>query len=87
MQLVELKVLSSEHCFACMRLRALWARLALTIPHVRMREIDILTEEGQHLLVAHRVRKLPGLLYEGHLLASGTIDEQTLRQSLEAITA
>ena len=47
-----------------------------------MREISILTEEGQLLAREHHIFASPGVIIDGELLFSGGYDEEKLRVRL-----
>ena len=51
-----------------------------------MREISILTEEGQGLAREHGIFASPGIIVNGELFASGGYDEKKFLEKLKALT-
>lgn len=80
-QPIEITLLSQPCCAACGDAKQVLAKLAAEFP-LRVREVDLTTQEGQ--LLAHEVRLLfaPGVLVDGELFSHGRLSERKLRRVL-----
>ncbi len=83
---VSLLVLTSPGCTHCQHFLKFWETKKGEWMNVSMREVSILTEEGQALAREHSVFASPGIIIDGELFASGGYDEAEFLNELEALS-
>lgn len=79
----KLLVLTSPGCHHCDRFRDFWEEESAKWPNVSMREVSVLTEEGQSLAREHAIFASPGIIIDGELVSTGGFDPKDLRRRFE----
>lgn len=81
---IELVYLTAPACRLCDHGRGVLAELVLDRPF-RIREVDLLEQEGQQLLAAARVPFPPAVFADGRLLAHGRLSARALVRQLDEL--
>jgi glutaredoxin len=81
---VSLLVLTSPGCTHCQHFLEFWQTQKDEWRNVTMREVSVLTEEGQSLAREHGVFASPGIILNGELFSSGGYDELEFLGELES---
>lgn len=80
---VSLLVLTSPGCTHCHQFLKFWETKKGEWRNVSMREVEILSEEGQALVREHSIFASPGIIIDGELFSSGGYDESDFLNELE----
>lgn len=83
---VSLVVLISPSCTHCERFLQYWEKEQSNWENVTMREVSIVTPEGQELAREKFVFASPGIIMNGELCFSGGYDEKEFLATLKAFS-
>ena len=83
---VSLLVLTSPSCAHCERFLQYWEKEQSNWKNITMREISILTAEGQALAREKFVFASPGIIVNGELCFSGGYDEKEFLVKLKEVS-
>lgn len=86
MHSVSLDILTSPGCTHCAHFLSFWEKEKAKWEHVVMREVSILTEEGQLLAREHSIFASPGIILNGELYSSGGYDEAEFTKKLAELS-
>lgn len=84
---VSLTVLTSPGCTHCEHFLSFWEKEKSKWGNVSLREISILTEEGQLLAREHNIFASPGIVLNGELYTSGGYDEDEFIAKLSELSS
>ncbi|HET9082583.1 MAG TPA: thioredoxin family protein [Trebonia sp.] len=78
--MIFVELLSVPGCDACVRLRAVLARVTSDLPHVTVKEVDL--AEHPEVAARYQVMACPAVAVGGRVQFVGGVDERRLRQLL-----
>ena len=87
MQNITLLVLTSPGCTHCHEFLEYWKTVALKWPNVTLKEISLITPEGQELVQKHQIFASPGILLNGELFATGGVNKERFLEKLKTLSA
>lgn len=77
----ELTYLTAPDCRLCDHGRAVLDELAMRLP-LKIREVDLLSEDGRHLVAVGRVPFPPAVFMNGQVIAHGRLSTHALERRL-----
>lgn len=80
-------LLTKEGCLPCRRVKRILAELAGEMAGVSVAEVDLLSDEGRRLALAHGIAYPPAVFVKGKLLGYGKIREDQLRAAIRSAAA
>jgi glutaredoxin len=80
-----MQVLTTSGCQHCDDFLKLWNAESTSWKHIELREIDILTEEGQRLVSKYHIFALPGIIIGDRVVARGEVDVEKFHDFLRAL--
>ena len=83
---VSLQVLTSPGCSHCEAFISFWEKERATWPNVAMKEISILTPEGQAAALRYQVFASPGIVINDELFDSGGFNKSDLLKKLSELS-
>lgn len=83
---VALVVLTSPGCSHCHAFLKFWEEVKSDFPSVTMKEVSIVTEEGQQLAMEHQIFSAPGIFLNGELFASGGFHREEFLTKMHVLT-
>jgi hypothetical protein len=86
MRSITLSLLTSPSCIRCEEFIAFWSEISSDYPHVLLRELPVLSPEGQAFALRHRVLSAPAVAIEDELVAFGAIDKERFVARLQALS-
>jgi glutaredoxin len=86
MKPVLLEVLTSPGCTHCHDFLEFWKTASPTYPHVTLKEISIVTPEGQALVGKHQIFASPGILLNGELFATGGVNKEKFIEKVKSLS-
>lgn len=86
MKHVTLDILTAPHCKPCDDLVRFWESVKVEWPNVEMREVSILTEEGQALVQKHLVLASPGIIINDELFGVGDWNGGAIQEKLKILS-
>lgn len=86
MSAIHIEVLTSPVCVSCKEFVLFWESISSDWAQVTMREVSLLTPEGQELALKHRVFASPGIIINEELFASGGFSKKELLNKLQALS-
>ena len=87
MKAIALEVLTSPGCTHCHEFLEYWKTAAKDWPNVSLKEISLITPEGQELVQKHQIFASPGILLNGELFATGGVNKEKFAEKLKALSA
>ncbi len=87
MKNIALDVLTSPGCTHCHEFLEYWKTAAANWPNVTLKEISLITPEGQELVQKHQIFASPGILLNGELFATGGVNKEKFTEKLKALSA
>ncbi len=87
MQNITLEVLTSPGCTHCHEFLEYWKTASGAWPNVSLKEISLITPEGQELVQKHQIFASPGILLNGELFATGGVNKEKFAEKLKALSA
>ncbi|OGZ06846.1 MAG: hypothetical protein A3C93_01045 [Candidatus Lloydbacteria bacterium RIFCSPHIGHO2_02_FULL_54_17] len=87
MRNIALDVLTSPGCTHCHEFLEHWKTVAANWPNVTLKEISLITPEGQELVQKHQIFASPGILLNGELFATGGVNKEKFTEKLKALSA
>lgn len=86
MRTMEMQVLTAPGCVHCHSFLKFWNTESSAWKNIVLRELDILTEEGQRLVSTYHIFALPGIIIDGALFSTGEPDIEKLRAQLAELS-
>lgn len=86
MKRITLDILTAPHCTPCDALLRFWESIKGEWPNVDMREVNILTEEGQALVQKYLVLASPGIIINNELFGAGDWNGGAIQEKLKALS-
>lgn len=83
---VSLEVLTSPGCTHCHEFLEFWKTESTKWPNVTMKEISIITPEGQEMVGKHQIFASPGILVNGEVFATGGFNKDKFTQKLQEVS-
>ena len=83
---VMLEVLTSPGCTHCHDFLEFWKKEGDTWPNVTMKEVSLLTPEGQAMVGKYNIFASPGIIINSELFSTGGLDKKELTMKLEQLS-
>ncbi len=83
---VILEVLTSPGCTHCHAFLEFWKKEGVTWPNVTMKEVSLITPEGQAMVGKYSIFASPGIIINGELFSTGGFDKKELITKLEQLS-
>lgn len=80
-----IQFLTMQGCQHCEGVRRVFDEIMTDFPHVELKEVDMVTEEGQKLVQKYSVMAAPGIIINGELFSTGGVDKESLIQRLQSL--
>ena len=76
--MIRIQFLTAPGCLECERAKAVFQEVKKKFPYLNLRveEIDITSLKGLELAVEHSVLSNPGIIINGELFSSGSLDKE-----------
>lgn len=87
MKPISLEVLTSPGCTHCHAFLEYWKKAGASWPNVTMKEVSLITPEGQEMAGKYQIFASPGIILNGELFATGGFDEAKLADKLKTLSA
>jgi glutaredoxin len=85
MKPITLDVLTAPGCTHCHEFLTYWETVAAEWPTVTMKEISIITPEGQELVGKYQIFASPGIILNGEVFATGGFNKEKLNEKLKEL--
>ena len=79
--------ISSPGCLHCKDFKDFWESIKGEWPHVRFKEIDVTTGEGQALVQKYMIFSSPGIIINGNLFSTGGVDKDKFVAKLKELSS
>jgi glutaredoxin len=86
MKQITLEVLTAPGCVHCHEFLEFWKTESATWPNVEMKELSLLTPEGQELVAKHQIFASPGILLNGEVFATGGVNKEKFKEKLQDLS-
>lgn len=86
MKNITLEVLTAPGCVHCHEFLEYWTTIAGEWTNVSMKELPLLTPEGQALVEKHQIFASPGIILNGELFATGGVNKEKFLEKLKALS-
>lgn len=86
MKNISLEVLTAPGCTHCHEFLEFWKTESAQWPNVAMKEISIVTSEGQELVGKHQIFASPGILLNGEVFATGGVNKEKFKEKLKELS-
>lgn len=83
---ISLDVLTSPGCTHCHEFLEFWKSESAAWPNVTMRDISIVTPEGQELVGKHQIFASPGIILNGEVFATGGFNKEKFLERLKELS-
>ena len=83
---VLLEVLTSPGCVHCHAFLEYWKAEGDKWPHVTMKEVSLITPEGQLMAGKYRILASPGIIINGELFDAGNFNKKELVVKLDSLS-
>ena len=83
---ITLEVLTSLGCAHCHAFLEFWKKDGSTWPNVTMKEVSLLTAEGQAMVGKYSIFASPGIIVNEELFSTGGFDKKKLIEKIEALS-
>ncbi len=87
MKNVTLEVLTAPGCTHCHEFLTHWDSIKGQWPNVTMKEVSIITPEGQELVQKYQIFASPGIIINGELWATGGFSKDKFLEKITAVSA
>lgn len=76
--MIRVQFLTAPGCLECERAKAVFQEVKKQFPYLKLQieEIDITTLKGLELAVEHSVLSNPGIIINGELFSTGSLDKE-----------
>ncbi len=86
MNKIKIQEISTSGCASCMAAKEILEKdIKSQFPEVEIEFIDMLTEEGQKMVVKYGVMSSPGIIVNDELFSSGGLDKNKLIKKIESL--
>ena len=85
MRSVQLEVLTAPGCVHCHEFLEYWKTAGKDWPSVTLKELSIITPEGQELVQKHQIFSSPGIVLNGELFATGGVNKEKFLVKLKEL--
>lgn len=86
MSKIEMKVLTAPGCVHCHEFLQFWNTESVLWGNITMREVDVLSSEGQHLVSTYKIFALPGIVIGETVVSSGEPNIAKIRSLLAKLS-
>lgn len=83
---ITIQVLTSPGCTHCHAFLEFWKRDGSTWPNVNMKEVSLVTPEGQEMVGKYSIFASPGIIVNEELFSTGSFDKKKLIEKIEALS-
>jgi glutaredoxin len=87
MKPVSLLVLTSPGCTHCHAFLEFWKEASSQWPNVSLKEVSLVTPEGQELVGKYQIFASPGIIVNDELFATGGFDPKKFTEKLQAVSS
>lgn len=86
MPLIQIEILTSPSCGVCEEFMLFWGQIADDWKDVSLKEVSLLTQEGQTLAREFQVMSAPGIIINQELVASGGFKKSEIIRTLQSLS-
>ena len=86
MKPVTLEVLTAPACAHCHAFLEYWKSIAQDWPNVTMRELSVITPDGQDMAGTYRIFSSPGIILNNELFATGGVNHEKFLLQLRSLS-
>ena len=86
MKQISLDLLTSPGCKICHSFLEFWKDAAKDWPNVNLKDISVVTPQGQELVQKYMIFASPGIILNGELFASGGFDRDQFLAKLKELS-
>ncbi len=83
---IMLEVLTSPGCTHCHAFLEFWKKEGDAWPNVAMKEVSLITPEGQAIVGKYSIFASPGIIVNEELFSTGSFDKKKLIEKIEALS-
>ena len=83
---VNLEILTSPGCKICHSFKEFWSTASKDWPNVTMKDMSVVTPEGQELVQKYMIFASPGIILNGELFASGGFNKDKFLEKLKSLS-
>lgn len=87
MKNITLEVLTAPGCTHCHEFLSYWETAKAEWPNVAMKELSIITPEGQAMVQKYEIFASPGIIMNGEVFATGGFNKDKLVEKLKSLSA
>jgi len=87
MKNITLEVLTAPGCTHCHEFLEFWKTIATEWPNVQMKELSILTPEGQAMVGTYQIFASPGIILNNEVFATGGFNKEKFIDRLKELSA
>ena len=87
MKNITLEVLTAPGCTHCHEFLEFWKTIAGEWANVSMKELSIITPEGQEMVGKYQIFASPGIILNGEVFATGGFNKEKFVEKLKALSA
>lgn len=81
----KIQLLTMSGCHNCEVAKKIFDEIVLDFPNVEIKEIDIITPEGQEFVQKYSIMSSPGIVINGKLFSTGGVDKKRLVEKLKSL--
>ena len=87
MKNITLEVLTSPGCTHCHEFLEYWKTVAPAWTNVTLRELSLITPEGQEMVTKYQIFASPGIILNNELFATGGVNKEKFLEKLKELSA
>lgn len=87
MKNITLEVLTAPGCTHCHEFLEFWKKISSEWQNVQMKEISILTPEGQEMVGTYQIFASPGIILNNEVFATGGFNKDKFTEKLKELSA
>mgnify|MGYP001582768920 FL=1 len=86
MKAIKLDILTSPGCKICHSFFEFWKDESKNWPNIELKDISVVTPEGQELVQKYMIFASPGIIIDGELFQTGGFDKAKFLQKLKELS-
>jgi len=83
--MIKIQELSAPGCSHCAEAKKILEDIKLQFPEVEIAYIDMLSEDGQKMVLEYGVMSSPGIILNGELFSAGGLDRDKLIEKIKSL--
>lgn len=87
MKNITLEVLTAPGCTHCHEFLEYWKTISAEWSNVTMKELSIITPEGQEMVGKYQIFASPGIILNNEVFATGGFNKEKFVEKLKALSA